>query len=82
MKALHSDQYYAVVDSGTNAIIVPLHPAMRGEIAECQVPSSTVTGPIVQVFERLGTRRLVAALPQSPILISQEWLTAVARWTK
>ena len=49
-RALDNDKYYAVVDSGTNAIIVPLHPNMRGEIAECQVPSATVTGPIVQLY--------------------------------
>ena len=28
-QALDSDQYYAMVDSGTNAIIVPLHPGMQ-----------------------------------------------------
>ena len=43
-RALDNDKYYAMVDSGTNAIIVALHPNMRGEIAECQVPSATVTG--------------------------------------
>ena len=45
-RAPDSDQHYAMVDSVTNAIIVPLHPAMRGEIAECQVPSATVTGSL------------------------------------
>ena len=30
-QALDSDQYYAMVDSGTNAIIVPLHPEMQGD---------------------------------------------------
>ena len=54
---------------------------MSGEIAECQVPSATVSGPVVQVFEHQGIRRLVVALPQSAILISQEWLATVARWT-
>ena len=67
-QALDSDQYYAMVDSGTNAIIVPLHPGMQGEIAECQVPSAIVTGPIVQVYEHNGARRLVVALPNSAIL--------------
>ena len=67
-RAPDNDQHYAMVDSGTNAIIVPLHPAMRGEIAECQVLSATVTGPTVQVFEHQGTRRFVVALPQSAIL--------------
>ena len=43
-QALDNDQYCPRVDSGTNAIIVPLHPRMQGEIAECQVPSATVTG--------------------------------------
>ena len=52
---------------------------MKGEIAECQVPSATVTGPIVQVYEHKGARRLVVALPNSAILVSQEWLTA--GWT-
>ena len=59
-------------------IIVPLHPGMKGEIAECQVPSATVSGPIVQVYEHKGTRRLVVALPNSSILVSQEWLTTIA----
>ena len=45
-QALDNDQYYAMLDSGTKAIIVPLHPSMQGEVAECQVPSATVTGPI------------------------------------
>ena len=27
----------AMVDSGTNAIIVPLHPGVKGEVAECQL---------------------------------------------
>ena len=35
-----SEDCYAMVDSGTNAIIVPLHPDMCGEIAEGKVPSS------------------------------------------
>ena len=78
--ALDNDQYYAMVDSGTNAIIVPLHPGMQGEIAECQAPSATVTGPIVQVYEHNGARRLVVALPNSAILLSQEWLTTIAGW--
>ena len=75
-----NDQYYALLDSGTNVIIVPLHPSMQGEIAECQVPSATVTGPI-QVYEFGGARRLVVALPNSAILMSQEWLTTIAGWT-
>ena len=80
-QALDNDQYYAMLDSGTNVIIVPLHPSMQGEIAECQVPSATVTGPIVQVCEFDGARRLVVALPNSAILVSQEWLTTIAGWT-
>ena len=50
-QALDNDQYYATLDSGTNASIVLLQPGMEGEIAECQAPSATVTGPIVQVYE-------------------------------
>ena len=50
-EARENDECYAMVDSGTNAIILPLHPRMQGEIAECQVPSATVTGPIVQTYE-------------------------------
>ena len=80
-QVLDNDEHYAMVDSGTGAIILPLHPDMRGEIAECQVPSATVTGPIVQVYEFDGVRRLVVALPQSTILVSQEWLTTIAGWT-
>ena len=79
-QALDSDDYYAMVDSGTNAVILPLHPDMQGEIAECQVPSATVTGPIVQVYDFNGVKRLVVALPQSTILVSQEWLTTIAGW--
>ena len=67
-QALDNDAYYAMLDSGTNAIIVPLHPNMQGDIAKCQVPSAIVTGPIVQVYEFNGAKRLVVALPQSAIL--------------
>ena len=70
-----SDEYYATVDSGTNAIIVPLHPDMCGDMAECKVPSATDEGPIVKVLKYGQERCLVVALPQSAILISQEWLT-------
>ena len=66
-QALDNDQYCAMVDSGTDANIVPLHPGMKGEIAECQVPSATVTGPIVQVYRHNGAKRLVVALPASDI---------------
>ena len=79
-EARDSEDYYAMVDSGTNAIILPLHPRMVGDIAECQVPSATVTGPIVQVYEFNDSKRLVVALPQSTILVSQEWLTTIAQW--
>ena len=79
-EAKDNDEYYAMVDSGTNAIILPLHPNMEGEIAECQVPSATVTGPIVQTYDFNGSKRLVIALPQSTILVSQEWLTTIAEW--
>ena len=81
VEAGDSDEYYAMVDSGTNAIILPLHPQMVGDIAECQVPSATVTGPIVQEYEFDDSKRLVIALPQSTILVSQEWLTTIAQWT-
>ena len=37
-QALDNDQYDAMLDSGTNAIIAPLYPGMQGEIAGCQVP--------------------------------------------
>ena len=79
-EARDHDAHYAMVDSGTNAIILPLHPSMEGEIAECQVPSATVTGPIVQTYDFNGSKRLVVALPQSTILVSQEWLTTIAEW--
>ena len=79
-QASDNDEFYAMVDSGTNAIILPLHPRMQGDIAECQVPSATVTGPIVQTYAFNGARRLVVALPQSTILVSQEWLTTIAGW--
>ena len=54
---------------------------MEGEVAECQVPSATVTGLIVQVYEFEGMKRLVVALPRSAILASQEWSTTIAGWT-
>ena len=54
---------------------------MKGEIAECQVPSATVTGPVIQVYSHNGAKRLVVALPNSAILVSQEWLTTIAGWT-
>ena len=57
------------------------HSELCGEIAECKEPSATVEGPIVQVLEHQGTKRLVVALPQSAVLISQVWLTTVAGWT-
>ena len=79
-QALDSEDYYAMVNSGTNAVILPLHPEMQGEIAERQVPSATVTGPIVQVYEFNGVKRLVVAWPQSTILVSQEWPTTIAGW--
>ena len=60
-------------------MIIPPHPDMSGERAECNVqchcPRANCSGP-----EHRGERRLVA-LPQSAILISQEWLTTFARWT-
>ena len=68
-QALDNDECYAMLDSGTNAIIVPLHPRMEGEVAECQVPSATVTGPIVQVYEFEGKKRLVVALPSCATLV-------------
>ena len=54
-QALDDDECYAMLDSGANAIIVPLHPRMEGEVAECQVPSATVTGPIVQVYKETSS---------------------------
>ena len=42
----------------------------KGKQVECQVPSATVTGPIVEVYEFDGARRLVVALPNSAILVS------------
>ena len=36
-EARDSDDYYAMVDSGTNAIILPLHPRMVGD--HCRMPS-------------------------------------------
>ena len=50
------------------------------ERLQSQVPSATVTGPIVQLYEFHGARRLVVALPNSAILVSQEWLTTIAGW--
>ena len=70
-----------MVDSGTNAVILPLRPDMCGEIAEYKVPSATVERPIVQVLKYGQERHLVVALPQSAVLISQEWLATVAGWT-
>ena len=63
-----SDECYAMVDSGTNAVIVPLHLDMCSEIAECEVLSATVEGHIVQVLRHGSDKRLVVALPQSQFL--------------
>ena len=70
VKAPVANDYYAMVDSGTNAVIVPLHREMCGEFAKCKVPNATVEGPIAQVLEHQGNKRLVVALPQSAALIS------------
>ena len=56
-----SEDCYAMVDSDTNAIIVPLHPDLCGEVAECKVPSSVVQGPIAQVFSFNGERRRIVS---------------------
>ena len=77
-KASVIDEYYAMVDSGTNAIIVPLHPVVRSLSARSP---AIVEGLVVQVLKHGRERRLVVALPQSAILTSQEWLTTVAGWT-
>ena len=53
----------------------------RAKLRNVSLPSATVTGPIVQVYEFEGQRRLVVALPNSAILVSQEWLTNIAGWT-
>ena len=66
--------------SGANAVIVPQHPDMCGEMAECRVPNTKVHGPIVLTLQYQGQTRLVVALIQSMTLISQEWITALARW--
>ena len=41
-RALDNDKHYAMVDSGTNAIIVPLHPSMRGEIIAFWIAMSDI----------------------------------------
>ena len=47
-QALDNDQYYAMLDSGTNAIIVPLHPCSirvckeKLQSVKSQVPQSLV----------------------------------------
>ena len=53
-----SDDSYAMVDSGNNATIAPLHPEMCGEIAKCKVPRATLKGPIAQALKRGQERRL------------------------
>ena len=60
VKAPVSDEYYAMVVSGTN-VIVPLRP---GEIAECKAPSRPVLqveGPFAQVLKHGSDKRLVVA---------------------
>ena len=51
-----SEDCYAMVDSDTNAVIVPLHPDMCGEIAKCKVPSSLDHGPIMQTLSCQGLK--------------------------
>ena len=70
MKAPVTDEYHAMVDSGTNAIVIPLHLDMCGEIAECKVPSATVEGPIVKVLKHKGEWRLVELITGLPLPIS------------
>ena len=60
-----SDEYYAMMDSGTHAIIVRLHPDTCGELAECKVPSATVEGLLVQF---------------SSIKVSDVWLWPYPSW--
>ena len=70
--AVHvSDDYYATMDSGTNAVIVRLHPDMSGEIAERKAPSATIQGPIAQTSWRAKT----SSCPSS---ISDSYLSGVA----
>ena len=47
-----------MVDSGTNAVIVPLHPDLWLETAERKAPSSLVRGPIPQTLSLQGQSRL------------------------
>ena len=74
-----SEDYYAMMDSGASAIIVPLHPDTFGEIAECRLPSSIVQGPIVHVLDYLW-RTSVSGCASA---ISHSYFTGVAnhcRW--
>ena len=74
-----SDEYYAMMDSGTNAIIVPLHPDMSGEIAERKVPSrlaphcASAQVSIFATIDHCSTSVSNSYLPRM--------LTTVARWT-
>ena len=74
-----SDEYYAMMDSGTNAIIVPLRPDMSGEIAECKVPSATIEGPIVQVLNHRDDEDwLSLSLSQPSLSLSSAGWTIIA----
>ena len=68
-----SEDCYAVVDSGTNAVIVPLRPNMCGDTGVCKVPA-------LWTWTDRPNSELRDRLPQSVILISQEWLTTIAKW--
>ena len=70
VEALDNDQYYAMVDSGTMQSLCRciLECKERLQSVKSQVPQ--VTGPIVQVYEHDGARRLVVALPNSAILLT------------
>ena len=67
-EARDTDEYYAMVDSGTNAIILPLHPRMVGDIAECQVPSATVTDLLSRYTSSMILRDLLSLCRSQPSL--------------
>ena len=73
-QALDNDQYY----TQSSCLCIQ---ACKGKLqsVKSQVPQSLVL--LSKFFEYEGARRLVVALPNSAILVSQEWLTTIAGWT-
>ena len=78
-RALAQAKARAAPRGGVTASMIVLEPDDL-EHGLVVVPSATVTDPVVHVNSHNGAKRVVA-LPNSAILVSQEWLVTIAGWT-